>query len=59
MLQSENKMEGEKYAMDLATQRSLATLVVYFHIVIEKVEKACVPKTSCRILFRKRAENKY
>lgn len=59
MLQSENKMEGEKYAVDLATQRFLATLVAYFHIVFEKVEKACVPKTPCRILFGKRAENEY
>lgn len=36
-------MRGQKNALDLATERSLAALDVYFYAMIEEVEKACVP----------------
>lgn len=36
-------MRIEINEIDLATERSLAALDVYYYAVIEEVEKACVP----------------
>lgn len=49
-------MRGEKHAVDLATQRSLATLSVNFYVTIEELGKARLPKTSKNFIWEESRE---
>lgn len=51
-------MRGEKYTVDLVTQRSPATLTVYFYVMTEELEKAHIPETSKKSYLERQQGNR-
>ena len=43
--------EWKKHAVNLATQKSLTTLVVYFSVMTEEVEKTHISETSNNLFW--------
>lgn len=43
--------ERKKHEVNLATQKSLTTLVVYFSVMTEEVEKTCISETSNNLFW--------